>query len=90
MRNFKHHGRVSNTYLEAKFTASESNYGSMRSTLYSTGTTSSYYEEDATESLDFEETGNFASIISGVTDGVDDEGKKTNSDLECYEFEQPI
>lgn len=58
---------------DAKFTASESNYGSMRSTLYSTGTTSSYYEEDATESLDFDETGNFASIISGVTDGVDDE-----------------
>ena len=48
----------------------------MRSTLYSTGTTSSYYEEDATESLDFEETGNYTSIITGVTDGVDDEGKK--------------
>ena len=47
----------------------------MRSTLYSTGTTSSYYEEDATESLDFEETGNYTSIITGVTDGVDDEGK---------------
>ena len=76
MRNFKLRGTFSNIHLEAKFTASESNYGSMRSTLYSTGTTSSYYEEDATESLDFEETGNFASVISGIADGVDDEGKK--------------
>ena len=79
MGNFKHRGTFSNIHLEAKFTASESNYGSMRSTLYSTGTSSSmtsYYEEDATESLDFEETGNFASVISGIADGVDDEGKK--------------